>query len=123
MQKKPKKPLNPTTSTRRDISAVVAKTHKIPQGVAYQVIDTAFETLLANLIENGHVELRGFGVFEVVKRKARKGRNPKKPENEVWIPERKSIRFKPSRLLRRDLADANLPDQKALREAEEAEEA
>lgn len=98
----------PTTSTRRDISAVIAKTYNLPQTLAYQIIDTTFEALLANLIENGHVELRGFGVFEVVQRKGRKGRNPKKPSDEVWIPERKSIRFKASRLLRNDLEDAKL---------------
>lgn len=100
----------PTTSTRRDISTVISKTYGIPQALAYQIIDTTFETLLSNLIENGHVELRGFGVFEVVQRKGRKGRNPKKPEDEVWIPERKSIRFKASRLLRTDLADAVVPE-------------
>ena len=102
----------PTTSTRRDISTVISKTYGIPQSVAYQIIDTTFEALLANLIENGHVELRGFGVFEVVQRKGRKGRNPKKPNDEVWIPERKSIRFKASRLLRSDLADAKLPEKR-----------
>ncbi len=100
----------PSTSTRRDISMVIAKTHKIPQSLAYQIIDTTFEALLANLIENGHVELRGFGVFEIVARKGRKGRNPKKPNQEVWIPERKSIKFKGSRLLRKDLQDAKVPE-------------
>lgn len=106
----------PTTSTRRDISTVISKTYNIPQALAYQIIDTTFEALLANLIENGHVELRGFGVFEVVQRKGRKGRNPKKPEDEVWIPERKSIRFKASRLLRNDLVDAALPNKRAIEE-------
>ncbi len=99
----------PSTSTRRDISVVVANTHNIPQLLAYKIIDTAFDVLLANLIENGHVELRGFGVFEVVERKGRKGRNPKKPTEEVWIPARKAIKFKASRLLRNDLKDAKLP--------------
>lgn len=96
----------PSTSTRRDISVVIAKTHHIPQALAYQIIDTTFEALLANLIENGHVELRGFGVFQIVERKGRMGRNPKKPEQEVWIPARKAIKFKCSRLLREDLANA-----------------
>ena len=108
--KKTSASLPPTTSTRRDIAAVISKTYNITQMRAYQIIDTTFEALLANLIENGHVELRGFGVFEVVQRKGRKGRNPKKPEDEVWIPERKSIRFKASRLLRSDLADAKVSE-------------
>ncbi|MGN0856771.1 MAG: HU family DNA-binding protein [Candidatus Spyradenecus sp.] len=100
----------PSTSTRRDLSVVIAKTHHIPQALAYQIIDTTFEALLANLIENGHVELRGFGVFQVVERKGRTGRNPKKPEQEVWIPPRKAIKFKCSRLLRADLANAKLAE-------------
>ncbi len=108
--KKAKTPLPSSTCTRRDIATVISKTYDIPQSRAYQIIDTTFEALLANLIENGHVELRGFGVFEVVQRKGRKGRNPKKPEDEVWIPERKSIRFKASRLLRSDLEDAKVVD-------------
>ena len=102
----------PSSSTRRDISAVIARAHRIPQSLAYQIIDTTFEALLSNLIENGHVELRGFGVFEIVERKGRKGRNPKKPEQEVWIPARKAIKFKASRLLRGDLDRAALPEKR-----------
>ena len=99
---------NPSTSTRRDLSTVIAGMHNIPQTLAYRIVDTTFEALLANLVKNGHVELRGFGVFEIVSRKARRGRNPKTPEQEVWIAERRSIRFKPSRLLRKDLETATL---------------
>ena len=106
----------PSTSTRRDLSVVIAKTHHIPQALAYQIIDTTFEALLANLIENGHVELRGFGVFQVVERKGRTGRNPKKPEQEVWIPPRKAIKFKCSRLLRSDLAGAKLAEDDKVQE-------
>ena len=102
----------PSTSTRRDISVAIASTHRIPQSLAYQIIDTTFEALLDNLKANGHVELRGFGVFEIVERKGRTGRNPKKPSQEVWIPNHKTIKFKASRLLRDELADANLPQQR-----------
>ncbi len=102
----------PSTSTRRDVSMVISKTHQIPQALAYQIIDTTFDALLANLVENGHVELRGFGVFEIVERKGRKGRNPKNPGEEVWIPARKVVKFKASRLLRADIADAKLPEKR-----------
>ncbi len=102
----------PSTSTRRDVSMVIAKEHQIPQALAYKIIDTTFEALLANLIENGHVELRGFGVFEIVERKGRKGRNPKVPNEEVWIPERKVVKFKASRLLRADLEGAKVPEKR-----------
>lgn len=111
----------PSTSTRRDVSTVIAKTHDISQSLAYQIIDTTFQTLLANLIENGHVELRGFGVFEIVERKGRKGRNPKKPTEEVWIPARKSVKFRASKLLRGDLVDAKVHTKRDVSAAEDAE--
>ncbi len=103
----------PSTSTRRDISMVIAKEHKIPQSLAYGIIDTTFKALLANLMENGHVELRGFGVFEVSERKARRGRNPRESNTEVWIPARKVVKFKVSKLLRTDIQSANLPAKKS----------
>ncbi len=109
----------PSTSTRRDISNVIAEEHGIPQSLAYGIIQTVFDALLANLVANGHVELRGFGVFELVTRKGRKGRNPKMPEQEVWIPERKTIKFKPSRLLRQELTgvEAKKPRKNAAKKA------
>jgi DNA-binding protein HU-beta/integration host factor subunit alpha len=110
----------PSTSTRRDISVIVSKTHKIPQQLAYKIIDTTFEALLANLIENGHVELRGFGVFKVVQRCARRGRNPKQPEKEVPIPPRKTIKFHASRLLRQDLVNATVAAPRPRKGSEEA---
>ncbi|MDA0824397.1 MAG: integration host factor subunit beta [Proteobacteria bacterium] len=43
----------------------------------------------------GRLELRGFGVFEVVERKERKARNPKTGEV-VMVSARWDVRFKPS---------------------------
>ncbi|MDO4527202.1 MAG: HU family DNA-binding protein [bacterium] len=106
----------PSTSTRRDISLIVSKTHKISQQLAYKIIDTTFEALLSNLIENGHVELRGFGVFKIVQRCARRGRNPKQPDQEVPIPPRKTIKFHASRLLRQDLVNAKVATTRARKE-------
>lgn len=108
----------PSTSTRRDLSILVSKTHKIPQQLAYKIIDTTFEALLSNLIENGHVELRGFGVFKVVQRCARRGRNPKQPDQEVPIPPRKTIKFHASRLLRQDLVNAKVATPRSRKDSE-----
>ena len=40
------------------------------------------------------MELRNFGVFDVVTRKARVGRNPKMPEVTVQIPAKAKVRFR-----------------------------
>ncbi len=116
MAKKNVAPLAPivressTTSTRRDISLVVAETHRIPQALAYEIVGTTFEALLSNIFENKHVELRGFGVFEMTEHKGRTGRNPKKPTDEVWIPPRKTIKFRASKLLRGDLLETQIAE-------------
>lgn len=101
-----KAPRVSSTSTRRDLSIAIAEEHHLPQAQAYAIIDTTLQALLANLVENGHLELRGFGVFEVVERKGRKGRNPKKPDEEIWIKPCKTVKFRVSRLLREDLQKA-----------------
>ena len=47
---------------------------------AEQVVETIFEKISETLAEDGRVEIRGFGVFFVKKRKPRKGRNPRTGE-------------------------------------------
>jgi integration host factor subunit beta len=48
------------------------------------------------LATEGRIELRGFGVFEVKKRKARKARNPRTGEA-VLVPETSTVSFKAGR--------------------------
>jgi nucleoid DNA-binding protein len=50
--------------------------------VVQRTLDHILETVAAGTT----VELRNFGVFEVKVRKARIGRNPKRPETDVLIP-------------------------------------
>jgi len=49
-------------------------------------------------LETGYLKITGLGIFRVVERKARKGRNPKTGE-ELLIPAKKVIRFKASKNL------------------------
>ena len=46
------------------------------------------------------VELRNFGVFEVRLTKSRVGRNPHKPEKDVIIPARATVKFKSGKVMR-----------------------
>lgn len=41
------------------------------------IVDTVFNQMKDALRQQGRIELRGFGIFEVRQRKARQGRNPK----------------------------------------------
>ena len=48
----------------------------------------------------GGIEFRNFGVFEVMVRKPRVGRNPNAPRKTVEIPERVVVKFKPGKIMR-----------------------
>ncbi|MFA6715291.1 MAG: HU family DNA-binding protein, partial [Victivallaceae bacterium] len=54
------------------------------------------------------VELRNFGVFEVVVRKSRVGRNPRSPENEVIIPDTAVVKFKAGKKLKAEIEALDL---------------
>ncbi|MBI3191119.1 MAG: integration host factor subunit beta, partial [Pedosphaera parvula] len=71
--------------------------------VQQQVLDVIQKTLdyISQAVSEGKtVELRNFGVFEVKVRKARIGRNPNAPENDVPIPPRAVVKFKPGKEMR-----------------------
>ena len=63
-------------------------------------IEKIFEIIFSEIIEalnrGENIEIRGFGTYKVVKRKARTGRNPKNSEL-VQIPEKKAVRWKMSK--------------------------
>jgi nucleoid DNA-binding protein len=52
-----------------------------------------FDGIRETLLEEGRIELRNFGVFEVKKRRARKARNPRTGET-ISVPERRVVTFK-----------------------------
>ena len=55
-----------------------------------------FSQILEALSKGNNVEIRGFGTFRTIKRKARVGRNPKNSQL-VQIPEKNAVRWKMSK--------------------------
>jgi DNA-binding protein HU-beta len=74
-----------------DLIAAVAKDTGLPKVQA----ETAVNSVLDNIKKNAKkgVQLIGFGSFTVVKRKARKGRNPQTGQ-EITIKPGKAVKFK-----------------------------
>jgi len=64
-----------------------------------EAVDTATSVITDALARRDKVTLVGFGTFQVMERKARKGRNPQTGE-EIQIPGKKVAKFKPGRALR-----------------------
>jgi DNA-binding protein HU-beta len=73
----------------------VADETGITKADASMVLEAVIKGMSEALIGNRRVALMGFGTFNVVKRKAKVGRNPKTGES-VNVPAKKVIKFKTS---------------------------
>jgi len=82
--------------TKADIISIIAEGTGLTKVETAAVVDGFIAALSYSLKEGQPVELRGFGTFKVVERKARKGRNPKTGEP-VFIPKRKVPVFRCSK--------------------------
>ncbi|HSI82697.1 MAG: HU family DNA-binding protein [Candidatus Methylacidiphilales bacterium] len=80
--------------TKRDLVIRISNETGMVQQDVLNVVQRTLDYLTESLAEGQSVELRNFGVFEVKLRKARVGRNPNKPENDVPIPPRAVVKFK-----------------------------
>src|SRR5713101_6671299 len=82
--------------TKKDMAKVIAEEMGLTQGQAGAIVQRVFDNIMETLLNEGRIELRNFGVFEVKKRKSRKARNPRTGEN-VSVPAKVVVTFKPGR--------------------------
>jgi len=86
--------------TKRDLVTQISKETGIIQAEVFTVIQQTLDAITTALASGRDVELRNFGVFEVRLTKSRVGRNPKKPEEDVTIPARATVKFKAGKIMR-----------------------
>lgn len=91
---------NMSNLTKRDMVVKIAEQVGITQQQTFAVIQRTLDHISESLAEGNNVELRNFGVFEVKLTKQRIGRNPNKPETDVVIPARATVKFKPGKIMR-----------------------
>lgn len=61
-----------------------------------EIVQWTFEAIIATLVEEGRIELRNFGVFEVKQRKPRKARNPRTGDP-VNVEAKNVVTFQPGK--------------------------
>ena len=62
------------------------------------IVQKTFDAIVSTLVEEGRIELRNFGVFQVRPRAARKARNPR-TGRQVEVPEKFVVTFKPGKIM------------------------
>ena len=89
--------------TKRELVIAVAERLGYTQNEVSSVVQTTLDSIIECLSEGQRLEIRNFGVFEVKKRDARIGRNPRTGE-EVRIGEKRVASFKPGKALKEYVA-------------------
>ena len=88
--------------TKKDLVLSVSKDTGITQVDVKRVVQRTLDRLIDGLKEGHTVELRNFGVFKVRQRAPRRGRNPKTGQ-EVPVPPKRVVVFKPGLVMRQDI--------------------
>jgi integration host factor subunit beta len=82
--------------TKKEIVKSISDKTGLTQLQIKEIVQLTFDGIIETLLEEGRVELRNFGVFQVKGRKARKARNPRTGK-QVDVPEKFVVSFKPGK--------------------------
>ena len=84
--------------TKKEIVRRIATELGIDQVLTKRVVQRTLDMILETVAEEGRLELRNFGVFEVKVRAPRKARNPRTNE-QVTVPAKTVVVFQPGKKL------------------------
>ncbi|MEZ6104278.1 MAG: HU family DNA-binding protein [Pirellulaceae bacterium] len=82
--------------TKKEIVKSISEEIGLTQLKTKEIVQKTFDVIVETLVEDGRIELRNFGVFEVKRRAARKARNPRTGAK-VEVPEKFVVTFKPGK--------------------------
>lgn len=88
------------TMSKEKLIALISQEKEIHPNDVRHVIQAFLDKATDYLAEGYRLEFRDFGVFEVIERKQKIGRNPKKPEEEIIIPPRRVAKWTPGKKMR-----------------------
>ncbi len=92
------------TYIKKNIIERTAEKTGLDNKLTAKVVNAVFSSLRELMTEGNpecRIEIRNFGVFEVKRTKAKpKARNPKKPDEVIYIPPRRKTHFRPGKLLK-----------------------
>ena len=84
--------------TKKEIVKTISDETGLNQQQIKTIVQKTFDAIVMTLVEEGRIELRNFGVFQVRPRAARKARNPR-TGRQVEVPEKFVVTFKPGKIM------------------------
>jgi integration host factor subunit beta len=91
------------TITKKNLINGISQEKGIHPNDVRSVIQSFLDKMTDCLSDGDRLEFRDFGVFEVVERKQKIGRNPKNAGVPIIIPARKAVKFTPGKKMKRQI--------------------
>lgn len=90
-----------STITKKKLIQTISSKKGLHPNDVRNVIQAFLDEMTDTLSQGDRLEFRDFGVFEVVERKQKIGRNPKNASVPIIIPKRKAVKFTPGKKMRK----------------------
>lgn len=90
-----------TTITKKRLIQVISQDRGVHPNDVRNVIQAFLDAMTDALSKGDRLEFRDFGVFEIVERKQKIGRNPKNAAVPIIIPARRAVKFTPGKKMRK----------------------
>lgn len=97
------------TVTKKKLIQVISQKKGMHPNDVRNVIQAFLDAMTDCLSVGDRLEFRDFGVFEVVKRKQKIGRNPKNASVPIVIPARLSVKFTPGKKMKKFIEEEEMP--------------
>lgn len=101
------------TMTKKKLISSISQEKGIHPNDVRHVIQAFLDKMTQCLSKGERLEFRDFGVFEVVIRKQKIGRNPKNASVPIVIPARQAVKFTPGKRMRKLIEDQPVSEEDA----------
>lgn len=88
------------TKTKKQLVQMIAQKVGLHPNDVRNVTQSFLDLMTECLAHGDRLEFRDFGVFEIVERKQKIGRNPKKADVPIVIPARPAVKFTPGKRMK-----------------------
>ena len=89
------------TITKKKLIQIISQNRSVHPNDVRNVIQSFLDEMTDSLARGDRLEFRDFGVFEIVERKQKIGRNPKNAGVPIVIPARLAVKFTPGKKMKK----------------------
>lgn len=97
------------TITKKNLIHKISQKKGIHPNDVRVVVQAFLDEMTDVLMRGDRLEFRDFGVFEIVERKEKIGRNPKNPSVPIKIPARRAVKFTPGKKMKQQIETPAAP--------------